>query len=46
MLEPVLITERLELHHISIQGIIDLLEEKRDVAAIAGRDIRNPYRVL
>ncbi|MFM1796415.1 MAG: hypothetical protein RL733_196 [Actinomycetota bacterium] len=46
MLEPVLITERLELHHISIQGIIDLLEEKRDVAAIAGRDIRNPYRIL
>ena len=44
--ESVIFTNRLELHHISAQGIIELLEDKRDTTALAGRDIRNPYRVL
>jgi RimJ/RimL family protein N-acetyltransferase len=44
--QPALITERLELHHISDAGLISLFEEKSDKAAIAGRDFSNPYRVL
>ena len=28
MLEPVIISERLELHHISVDGIIELLSSK------------------
>jgi RimJ/RimL family protein N-acetyltransferase len=46
MHEELIKTERLELHHISADGIIALLEEKSDAQAIAGRDIKNPYRVL
>ena len=46
MFEPVIETARLELHHISAQGIIDLLENKDDRAAIAGRSFTNPHRVL
>jgi RimJ/RimL family protein N-acetyltransferase len=46
MYEPVIISERLELHHISAEGIIELFEEKSDVAAIAGRDFTNPHRTL
>jgi RimJ/RimL family protein N-acetyltransferase len=44
--EPAIYTERLELHHISAEGIIDLLEKKSDERAIAGRDFSNPYQVL
>jgi len=36
-------TPRLELHHISAQGIIELYENKNDVTAIAGRDFTNPH---
>jgi len=46
MYEPVILTSRLELHHIPAQGIIDLLEKKDDVAAIAGRSFLNPHNVL
>ena len=46
MHEPVIISERLELHHISVAGIIDLLENKSDQSAIAGRDFSNPYKNL
>ena len=46
MWEPVITTPRLELHHISPQGIIDLLENKDDTAAVAGRSITNPHLVL
>jgi len=46
MHEPTISTPRLELAHISAQGIIDLLEEKNDVAAIAGRPFTNPHKVL
>ena len=41
MLEPVIISERLELHHLSAEGIIELFEEKSDTKAIAGRDFTN-----
>ncbi len=46
MQEPVIETLRLELHHISAQGIIELLENESDTAAIAGRSFTNPYKVL
>ena len=46
MLEPFLISERLELHHISVDGIIALLEDKSDIKAIAGRDFTNPHKNL
>jgi RimJ/RimL family protein N-acetyltransferase len=44
--EQVIDTPRLELHHISAQGIIDLYENKDDTAAIAGRSFTNPHQVL
>ena len=46
MFEPVMISERLELHHISVGGIIELFESKSDKTAIAGRDFSNPHRNL
>ena len=46
MLEPVLVSERLELHHISADGIIELFEEKSDTKAIAGRGFTNPHKNL
>ena len=39
-------TPRLVLHHISSQGIIDLLENRDDTEAIAGRAFTNPHEVL
>ena len=46
MIEPVIQTERLELHHLSAEAIIELFEEKRDAVALAGRNFSNPHRVL
>ena len=46
MYEQVIITSRLELHHIPAAGLIALLEEKSDLEAIAGRNFTNPHRVL
>ena len=46
MYEKVIDTPRLELHHISAQGIIELYEKKSDVTAIAGRDFTNPHQNL
>jgi ribosomal-protein-alanine N-acetyltransferase len=46
MYEQVIITPRLELHHIPSDGLIALLEEKSDLGAISGRIFTNPYRVL
>ena len=46
MHEPVIISERLELHHISVAGIIELLVSKSDQSAIAGRDFSNPHKNL
>ena len=46
MYEKAIDTPRLELHHISAQGIIELYENKSDVTAIAGRDFTNPHQNL
>lgn len=46
MYEKVIDTPRLELHHISAQGIIELYENKSDVTAIAGRDFTNSHQNL
>ncbi|MEY2837159.1 MAG: hypothetical protein RLZ46_541, partial [Actinomycetota bacterium] len=46
MIEPTIITKRLELHHISDDALICLFENKSDKKAIAGRDFSNPHRVL
>lgn len=46
MYESVIDTPRLELHHLSVQGIIDLYELKNDVAAIGGREFTNPHQNL
>jgi RimJ/RimL family protein N-acetyltransferase len=44
--EKPIITPRLELHHIPVDGLISLFEEKDDRLAIAGRDIANPHQNL
>ena len=46
MYQPLIVTERLELHHIPADGLISLFEEKDDTLAIAGRLISNPHKVL
>lgn len=46
MLESVIITPRLELHHLSAQAIIDLFESQSDVEALKDKSFTNPYRVL
>lgn len=46
MHEPVIETERLELHHLSAEAIIELFEDKSDQKALANRSITNPHRVL
>lgn len=46
MYEPVILTKRVELHHLPVQGIIDLLEKREDKTAIAGRPFSNPHKVL
>jgi ribosomal-protein-alanine N-acetyltransferase len=44
--EAVIITPRLELHHLSAVAIIELFEEKSDHLAIGGRAFTNPYKNL
>ena len=44
--EPEIVTKRLSLHHIPVDGLISLLEEKSDFLAIAGRGFSNPYKTL
>lgn len=46
MHEPLIQTDRLELHHIPADGLISLLDEKSDLLAIAGRTFSNPLKVL
>ena len=46
MFEPTITTDRLELHHIPVDGLISLFEDKSDLLAIAGRDFTNPHLVL
>jgi [ribosomal protein S5]-alanine N-acetyltransferase len=44
--EVPVITARLELHHISVPGLISLFEDKDDYLAIAGRNFTNPHQNL
>ncbi|CAN2182468.1 RimL Acetyltransferases, including N-acetylases of ribosomal proteins [Candidatus Nanopelagicaceae bacterium] len=46
MIESVIVTPRLELHHLSPEAIIELFEEKRDSVALGQGKFTNPYRVL
>jgi len=46
VVEPIIQTERLELHHLSAEAIIELFEDKSDSVALAARAITNPHRVL
>jgi len=44
--QPLISTPRLELHHIPVDGLISLFEEKSDALAIAGREFTNPHQNL
>jgi len=44
--QPLITTDRLELHHIPVDGLIALFEEKDDLLAIAGRGFTNPHQNL
>lgn len=44
--EPVIVTPRLELHHISADRLIDLFEKRDDTFALSGQKFANPLRVL
>ena len=46
MYQPLISTERLELHHIPADGLISLLDEKSDLLAITARTFSNPLKVL
>lgn len=46
MHESPIYTSHLELHHIPVEGLISLFEDKDDHLAIAGRDITNPHKNL
>jgi RimJ/RimL family protein N-acetyltransferase len=46
MYQPVISTPRLELHHIPVDGLISLYEDKSDFLAIAGRGFTNPHQNL
>ena len=44
--EPVIVTPRLELHHISADRLIDLFEKRNDTFALSGETFTNPLRNL
>jgi GNAT superfamily N-acetyltransferase len=46
MYQETIVTKHLELHHIPVDGLIELFEEKNDSKAIAGRHLINTDRVL
>ena len=46
MIEPVIVTSRLELHHLSVQAIVELFEKMNDSVALLDRSFTNPHRVL
>lgn len=46
MIQPLIETPRLELHHIPADGIIALFDDKDDSLAIAGRNFSNPFGQL
>jgi ribosomal-protein-alanine N-acetyltransferase len=43
---PVIVTPRLELHHISADRLIDLYEKRDDTFALSGESFTNPLRNL
>lgn len=44
--QPVISTERLELHHIAADRLIDLFEKRDDTFALVGETFTNPLRTL
>lgn len=44
--EPVIVTPRLELHHISAERLINLFESRDDAFALSGESFTNPLRNL
>ena len=46
LLQPVIETDRLELHHIRGDDLIELFEERNDLPVLAGANFTNPLRVL
>jgi ribosomal-protein-alanine N-acetyltransferase len=44
--EPVISTERLELHHIAADRLLDLFEKRDDTFALEGETFTNPFRTL
>ena len=44
--EPVIVTPRLELHHISADRLIDLYEKRDDTFPLSGESFTNPLRNL
>ena len=46
MFEPLIATSRLELHHLSVDAIIQLFEERSDDIALGQTSVRNPHQVL
>jgi ribosomal-protein-alanine N-acetyltransferase len=46
VIEPVIVTSRLELHHLSVQAIVELFEKMNDSVALLDRSFTNPHRVL
>jgi len=46
LIQPVIVTERLELHHISGADLITLFEERDDRPILENASFTNPHRVL
>lgn len=46
LIQPVIVTERLELHHISGADLITLFENRDDQSILEKANISNPHRVL
>lgn len=44
--EPVIVCERLDLHHISASDLVTLYEETENLSIYSNGDFTNPYRVL
>ena len=46
LIEPVINTSRLELHHVSAAQLIELFENRDDSSILKNADFTNPLRVL
>lgn len=44
--EPVIRTERLDLHHLSAQDLLTLFEEPENLSIYVGKPYSNPHRIL